>query len=252
MQNTASSKPYSLEALIGEIKAHDIISFDIYDTLIMRKVYVNKDIIRLLALRFSPVLREDFYAARTQAQATLCTGTYPYIEAIYDETARLCPSIKGYESELIAAEIALEKSKTVPRSDVIMVFETAKQLGKMVNIVSDMYFHQETMCSILQLVGISGYHKLLVSSEYKTGKPQHLFEKYLEEIPSSKCLHIGDSWDCDIFPARKLGIDTFRLKMSSEIYEHTENTIAPADLFQRTQIAEYIAEEYNSPFSHLS
>ena len=248
MHNKTGCGDYTPEALIREIEAHDIISFDIFDTLVMRRVYVNKDVFRKMAQQLDPVWGIDFFTARTQAEVALSRETYPYIEAIYADVSRRCPCLKGQETALIADELALERELIVPRKDVVAIFEHAKQMGKMVNIVSDMYFDQDTICSILDNVGITGYDKLLVSSEYQSSKPQHLFEKYLAELPSGCCLHIGDSWECDILPAEKLGIDTFRLKMSTEIYEQVENAIPPTDLQQRTQVAEYVAEKYNSPF----
>ena len=248
MQNKTLCSVYTRDALIREIENHDIISFDIFDTLVMRTVYYNKDVFRQMAQQLDPIWGIDFFTARTQAEATLSRETYPYIEEIYDDVVRQCPCLKGQEAALIAQELALEKAVIIPRQDVVSVFDIAKQLGKMVNIVSDMYFHEDAIRSILDNAGISGYEKLLVSSEYRSSKPQHLFEKYLAEIPAGRCLHIGDSWACDILPAGKLGIDTFRLKMSTEIYEYEENTIPPAELQQRTRVAEYVAEAYNSPF----
>jgi len=248
MQNNTRGNGYSMEALVAAIEDHDIISFDIFDTLVMRKVYVNKDVFRIMAQRLDPVWGIDFFTARTEAEATLSREVYPYIEEIYEDVSRRCPCLKGQEAALIADELALERELIVPRRDVVAVFDLAKQLGKMVNIVSDMYFREDTIRSILDGVGITSYHKLLVSSEYNSSKPQHLFDKYLAEIPEGRCLHIGDSWVCDIIPSEKLGIDTFRLKMSTEIYEYEENTIPPTDLQQRTRVAEYVVEKYNSPF----
>ncbi len=252
MQDKLNRKIYSREALVSAVNAKKVISFDIFDTLVMRKVYINKDIFRLLALRFPEELRDSFYKSRVRAQEVLCAESYPYVEAIYDEVARLCPTVKGHEPELIAAEIELEKEMILPREDVVAIFELAKQLGKTVNIVSDMYFHEDTMRSILTGSGIAGYHGLYISSEYHTGKPQHLFKKYLQDFSAADCLHIGDSWECDILPAQKLGIDTFRLKMSTEIYEYEENTIPPSDLMKRKEVAEYVAVKYNSPFATSS
>lgn len=248
MQNTTRSGVYTMDVLIREIENHDIISFDIFDTLVMRTVYYNKDVFRQMAQQLDPVWDIDFFTARTQAEYSLSRETYPYIEEIYDDVVRQCPCLKGQETALIARELALEKAVIIPRQDVVAAFEAAKRMGKMVNIVSDMYFHEDTIREILENVGISGYDKLLVSSEYRSSKPQHLFEKYLAEIPAGRCLHIGDSWACDILPAGKLGIDTFRLKMSTEIYEYEENIIPPAELGQRTRVAEYVAKAYNSPF----
>lgn len=236
------------EALIRQIEAHDIISFDIFDTLVMRNVYFNKDVFLLLAQELEPALGKVFYNARTNAQAELTAENYPFIEEIYDAASCRCHEMKGREADLIAREIELERQVIIPRSDVVEIFNLAKQMGKVVNIVSDMYFHQETIRQILDDAGISGYQKLMISSEYNTSKPQHLFEVYLNEVPDGRCLHIGDSWECDICPACKLGIDTFRLSVSTEIYEHTENKIVPEDLYQRTSVAEYVAKKYNSPF----
>lgn len=236
------------EALIRQIEAHDIISFDIFDTLVMRNVYFNRDVFLLMAQGLEPALRKVFYYARTNAQAELTAENYPYIEDIYDAASCHCHEMKGREADLIAREIELERQVIIPRSDVVDIFNLAKQMGKVVNIVSDMYFHQETIRQILDDAGISGYQKLMISSEYNTSKPQHLFEVYLKEVPDGRYLHIGDSWECDICPARRLGIDTFKLSISTEIYEHTENAMAPEDLYQRTLVAEYVAKKYNSPF----
>lgn len=249
MQNKTWCSNHTREALISQIEEHDIISFDIFDTLVMRTVYVNKDVFRLLAQKLDPIWDIDFFTARTEAEFNLSRQTYPYIEEIYADVVRRYPCLKGHEDELIAQEIALEKDVIIPRHEMVEIFYLAKKMGKMVNIVSDMYFHEDTIRSILDGVGITGYDKLLVSSEYNSSKPQHLFDKYLAELPEGRCLHIGDSWACDILPSGKLGIDSFRVKMSTEIYEYEENTIPPEDLAERTEVAKYVAERYNSPFS---
>lgn len=248
MQVTTQREVYTREALIRAIEGHDIISFDIFDTLVMRTVYINKDVFRIMARKLDPIWGIDFFTARTQAEFTLSRETYPYIEEIYADVVRRCPCLAGQEETLIAEELDLERSLIIPRHEMVEIFDLAKQMGKMVNIVSDMYFHQDTIRSILDGVGITGYDKLLVSSEYNSSKPQHLFDKYLAELPEGRCLHIGDSQVCDIWPAQKLGIDTFRLKMSTEIYEQAENAVPPDDLDERTRVARYVAQRYNSPF----
>jgi len=239
---------YSRTALVAEIEKHDVISFDIFDTLVMRNVYYNKDVFRLMALQLDPVWGIDFFSVRTEAEQVLSRERYPYIEEIYGYISEKCPCLKGKEGELIELEIQLETDLILPRYDVVAMFDLAKKLNKRVYIVSDMYMHHDTLAAILEKNGITGYEKLLVSSEYNSSKPQCLFEYYLREIPEGTCLHIGDSWACDIIPSGKLGIDSFRLKMSTEIYEFVENTIPPEDLHARIRVAEYVAKKYNSPF----
>ena len=84
-------KDYSRTALVAEIEKHDIISFDIFDTLVMRKVYYNKDVFRLMALQLDPVWGIDFFSVRTEAEQVLSRETYPYIEEIYDYISEKCP-----------------------------------------------------------------------------------------------------------------------------------------------------------------
>lgn len=239
---------YSRAALVEEIEKHDIISFDIFDTLVMRSVYYNKDVFRIMAQQLDPVWGIDFFAVRTEAEWVLSQETYPYIEEIYGYISEKYPCLKGHEQELIEREIQLETDLILPRYEVVEMFYLAQKLQKQVYIVSDMYMHHDTLAAILEKKGITGFQKLLVSSEYNSSKPQHLFEYYLKEIPVGSCLHIGDSWACDIIPSGQLEIDSFRLKMSTEIYEYEENIIPPTDLAERTRVAEYVAAHYNSPF----
>ena len=105
MQMKAQCDVYSREALISAIEAHDIISFDIFDTLVMRNVYVNKDVFRLLAREIDPVWGVDFVTARTEAEFTLSRETYPYIEEIYADVVRRCPCLAGQEEALIRREL---------------------------------------------------------------------------------------------------------------------------------------------------
>ena len=111
-----------------------------------------------------------------------------------------------------------------------------------------MYMHQKDLEDIINNLGIVGYDKIFVSSEYDTSKPQHLFEEYKKEIIAENYLHIGDSFACDIAPSKKIGIDSFRLKTSAEIYEST-GLKPSSDFSERKKQAEFIADEYNSPFA---
>ena len=148
------------------------------------------------------------------------------------------------------SEIQTEREVIIPRKDMVDIFNYCKQSGKKVYIVSDMYMHQKDLEDIINNIGIVGYDKIFVSSEYDTSKPQRLFEVYKKEVVAKSYLHIGDSYACDIEPSAKLNIDSFRLLMSSEIYESLGEK--PSEDFDtRKSQAEFIADKYNSPFSKI-
>ena len=60
-----------------QIEAHDVISFDIYDTLIMRKVFHPYDIFRIVGDEYASHISFDFFAERRRAEVELRTYTDP-------------------------------------------------------------------------------------------------------------------------------------------------------------------------------
>ena len=233
-----------LKRLIGEYEA---ISFDIFDTLVMRTVYFNRDVFRIVAQKYQKEV-PNFYELRVEAEYNLSRTRYPYMEEIYAYIAKECGIDQALATEIMHYEIEVETQVIVPRKEMVEIFNYSKQIGKRVYIVSDMYMHKEDLERIINNIGIVDYDKILVSCEYDTSKPQRLFECYKQEVPADSYLHIGDSFACDIAPSAKLGIDSFRLKMSSEIWEEAGNKPSE-ELETRTEQAQYIAKELNSPFS---
>ena len=239
---------YTLDGLKQLIGEYEAISFDIFDTLVMRKVYFNRDVFRIVAEKYNSVI-PNFYDVRVEAEYTLSRTRYPYMEEIYQYIQEKNNVSKELATEIMLYEIEVEKQVIIPRKSMVDIFNYCKEIGKKVYIVSDMYMHKEDLESIINNLGIVGYDKIFVSCEYDTSKPQRLFDCYKQEIKVQSYLHIGDSYACDIEPSGKLGIDSFRLKMSSEIWE--EKGGKPSENFQeRCQQAEHIAETYNCPFSN--
>ena len=237
---------YTFKGLQNLIAEHEAISFDIFDTLVMRTVYFNHDVFRLVAKKYKDQA-PNFFEARERAEKELSTVTYPYIEEIYDRVAKECSLTDALKTEIMEYEIEVERNVIVARKAIVDIFNYCKNIGKRVFIVSDMYIHKKEMEDIINNIGITGYDKIFVSCEYGSSKPQHLFEKYLNEIKAESYLHIGDSFICDIQASAKVGINSFRLKTSAEIFENLGGTPSN-DLDERCKQGEYICSEYNSPF----
>ena len=238
---------YSYNGLKQLIDGYEAISFDIFDTLVMRTVYFNKDVFRIVAEKYGETV-PNFFDIRVEAEYTLSRTRYPYMEEIYDYIAEKSGISKENATEIMLYEIEVEREVIVPRYEMVDIFNYCKQAGKKVYIVSDMYMHKEDLEKIINDLGIVGYDKIFVSCEYDTSKPQRLFECYKQEITAQSYLHIGDSFACDIQPSGKLGIDSFRLMMSSEIWE--EKGGKPSEDFaERRAQAKELATVYNSPFS---
>ena len=238
---------YTKEGLKALISGYDAISFDIFDTLVMRKVYFNHDVFRIVGKKYAEIL-PDFFDYRVRAERELSRTRYPYMEEIYEHLAKASGISLSVAMEMMQYEMSVEKSVIVPRKDMVDIFNYCKEIGKKVYIVSDMYMHQADLEKIINDIGIVGYDRIFVSCEYDTSKPQRLFECYKKEVTAGSYLHIGDSYACDIAPSALVDIDSFRLKMSTEIWESAGEKPSEC-LEERTQQAEYIADKLNSPFS---
>lgn len=239
---------YSAEKLKKLIDCHDAISFDIFDTLVMRTVYFNKDVFRIVAGNFGQVDAEKFFKWRVYAEFVLSRNGYPFIENIYkivSDKLGLCDELA---ERMMRYEIEVEKKVIVPRQASVEIFNYCKRCGKKIYIISDMYLRCEFLEKILKKFGIFGYEKVFVSCEYNTSKSQNLFRRYLSEVKAKSYLHIGDSEECDIVPSSMVGMDNFRVKTAAELWETAGGTV-PEDLCERGSIAELISDKYNNPFA---
>lgn len=240
---------YSYDGLKQLIEGYEAISFDIFDTLVMRTVYFNHDVFRVVGERYRDSV-PDFFNARVCAEKILSENNYPYIEKIYDYIVKTCGISRKLAKEIMKYEIDVERRVIIARRDVVDIFNYCKKVGKRVYIVSDMYIHKKELEKMINNVGVVGYDKIFVSCEYDTSKHQRLFENYKNEINARSYLHIGDDMLRDIESSAKHGIESFRVMTSAEIWESMGGT-ASDSFDERRKQALYISERYNSPFSVL-
>lgn len=188
------------------IDRHQIISFDIFDTLLLRPYAKPTDLFLHLEKLEST---EDFANARIKAEQIARKNHYDKeditLDEIYNEIERKFVNFKE-------KELALEKQILQPNSEMKEIFEYAKNRGKRVIIVSDMYLSSDFLKSVLEEKGFIGFEKLYVSSKYgKLKYSGNLFKEVLNNLKISpkKILHIGDSEHNDFIMPQKLGISSF-------------------------------------------
>lgn len=154
---------------------------------------------------------------------------------------------------LLELEIEMERKFLKRRDAVCNILECAVSMGKRVFIISDMYMTHDMLAKLLEDFGITGYENLYVSSEYRTAKSEGLFEVVKTELndESLKWVHIGDNVYTDIYPAQKLGIETFRIYGTVELLESSmysgilENVHS---LEENIVSASFAAEAFQDPF----
>ncbi len=243
----------SISELRRMIKEADVVSFDLFDTLLARKVYQYTDVFELVDIRLkgNGVVIPDLAKLRLYAEKELSKVRSPKLIEIYEEVLRTAGVDAISAEEICDIEWDTDTSVMTPREKVFEVFREAVESGKDVVITSDCYYSKEQIGEMLEKLGVSGYKDLLVSSEYDTLKTQYLFDELIKKFPGKQILHIGDDETADIKSAEEHGINTFRLYSGVQlcdalgglgIEEHMSS------LSDRIKVGLFISRIFNSPF----
>ena len=241
------------EELYQKIARADVVSFDLFDTLVMREVLSSMDIAELT----DALLREmgfdiyDFTALRLGTEKRLSKNTAPTLEKLYSDIKKSIPEVFLSPSELAGLEWETDYKTIVPRRSVCEIFDYCICQGKQVYIVTDTYYCLERIEAILEKCNISGYAGIYVSCEYGTGKRQRLFDRLREKEGDRKYLHIGDDEAADIEMASKAGMETFRVYSGEELLDAVGNMgMEPHmdSLAERLKIGMLVAKLFNDPF----
>lgn len=210
-------------ALQQAIDVHPVITFDVYDTLVCRVIYKDRDLWQLVDREYQKrnhVKPIGFYKKRETADHK-ARKTYPYREVTLDEIYEVFADLYGQElaDACKALEIELEINLTFPNDEVIEAYQYALQQGKKVYIISDMYLTDTIIGQVLEHNKITGYNKLFVSCIYRKTKHEGgaLFSAVLEEIQADAkdVLHIGNDAKADIQQSKVVGLDAYLIKPPS-------------------------------------
>ena len=240
------------ESLTKKIHDADIVSFDIFDTLITRKVSSYTDIFELMdhELKRQGIYIPNFAALRLELEKELSRNRAPRLEEIYAELLKRIGGNFISAEQLAECEWTIDSETMIVRDAVCAIFYQLVKEGKRVVITTDCYYKREWLERLLEKYNIKGYEKILISCECGTSKTQGLFD-ILRNATKGTILHIGDDPVADIESAEKRGIATYRLYSGMELFdalggmgiEDCINSIS-----DRIKVGLFIACIFNDPF----
>lgn len=197
-----------LQKLKRKIDKHDIISFDIFDTLVVRPYMHPNDMFSHIGQiekipDFQKIRIDAFFSAVNK----YCKDGNQEVtlDQIYEFVPKQYRYIKDTEQEF-------EYNFIIPNKEMHEVYEYALKSGKRVIIISDMYLPIDLIKKILHKNGYDGYYKLYLSSQIKKLKfTGDLYRFAIDDlkVDPDEILHIGDTMDSDINAAKRVGIDTY-------------------------------------------
>lgn len=197
------------ERAIGQA---EVISFDIFDTLVKRNVakpehvhqLVQREFLRRTGLEI-PEYAERRIKAEHKARKHSCGE-----EISLDDIFSFLHAIpKDWKYILKQIEKKTEMEVCTPSLKMKALYEGALRDGKKIVITSDMYLDEETIEEILHKCGYNKYERLYLSSSYGRCKSRGSIYEVIQKDYAAykgKILHIGDNIKGDYIMPKKKGI----------------------------------------------
>lgn len=208
--------------IFSYIDKKNIISFDVFDTLLCRKTYNPRNVFQIIEKKFNNHFSCNYEFLRDRVFAEYkARENMNGIEIEFDDIYKFFPD--KYNSDMIEwlkkFEIIVE-NKVLYRNDFVYpIYEYAKSKNKTIIIITDMYLNETIIANKLSECGYE-YDKIYVSSTIKkTKRDGSLFKFVLDDLDceSKDVIHFGDSLRSDFINARKNNIFSYHLHKSIKL-----------------------------------
>lgn len=210
-ESSELEKSMDTERLIEKVHSADVVSFDIFDTLIFRPFSAPVDLFSILGEKLEIL---DFKNIRIMQEQLARLDHFEkngnYEVSLADIWNRIEREV-GISAEAgMRQELELEKTLCYANPKMLKLYDSVRQAKKTIVITSDMYLTSDILRDLLHKNGYSGFKEIYVSSEYGASKAEgSLFEILKKKYQGKKILHIGDNAVSDIENAHKAGLETF-------------------------------------------
>ena len=211
------------EKLYLALKKYNYISFDIFDTLISRKIkgpdnlfnVVENRIFKQLGLRIK--FHQVRKLAESELRSRLVKGKDVTIHQIYDKIKELTGLSDDNVDDMMNIEIQTELDFSAPRNDIIELVKKLLTENKKIYLISDMYLTSDIIKTLLARhdFPVSDV-EILVSSDTGLRKDNGTaWDAYKDLIE----IHVGDNEHSDVQLCSKRNIVSYHIMSSSRLFE---------------------------------
>ncbi len=199
-------------AFAAKLAAADVISFDVFDTLLFRPFSHPTDLFLLLGMELQ---YPDFKRIRIEVEARArkkkhdAAGTWEVtLEEIWDAVERET----GIPKEVgIQAEWTWEKKSCYANPYMLCVVEKLQSMGKRLVATSDMYLGRKRIQELLMVCGYSAFSDCFVSCDFGVSKSDGGLYGIMRKKTGGSGIyaHVGDHPVSDGEGARRQGIQAY-------------------------------------------
>ncbi len=197
----------SVDVWVQKLKDYDVISFDMFDTLIFRPLSQPTDVFYLIGERLGIADFKNIRIWAEQDARVRCKEKYGHTEVSLEEIWENLVRDVGNQAEGgMEQEKEIELALCYGNPFMLEVWKRLLKMGKTLIIISDMYLPRKLLASILERNGFSGAEQIYISCEYRKSKASgDLFRLIRREIGKESVIHVGDNPFSDGTMARKNG-----------------------------------------------
>lgn len=233
VKNSSIKQPYidGAESLLSKrieplflaksLMQYDVISFDIFDTLIFRPFTKPTDLFMVLGEKFSYF---DFHKIRIDAEKkarSLSMEINGSREVTLKDIYNVIERETGINAEIgVKTEIDTEIDLCFANPYMKKVYDILKSQNKKIIFISDMYMTSVDLKRILNKCGYENdVENIFVSCDYSVSKGSGELFKTVKNILGNglRYVHIGDNVNSDVISGEKNGFNTIYYKNVNDI-----------------------------------
>lgn len=204
----AKNPQLSTAAYVDRLKAYDVISFDLFDTLVFRPFAVPTDVFFLVGGALGCL---DFKNLRVRAEEKARAKQkkqYGHYEVTLSDIWQTLEKETGISArEGLREEERIERQLCYANPFMLEIWRSLLRMGKKLLVISDMYLPADCIAAILENAGYEGAEKVYLSNVYGKSKADGgLYEEVLKDWPRASLIHVGDNLHSDRDMARKYGL----------------------------------------------
>ena len=150
------------------------------------------------------------------------------LQQIYDQLQAQLHLTPEQKQKLLELELSTEAEFSYANGDVLVLYNTALEMGKRVFFVSDMYLPAAQLERLLQTRGYQE-PEVYVSGEIGHSKHQGDLYQHLAHrlsIKTGQVVHVGDNWRSDIIQARRKGWRAVHYQPAAPVHQRAHELAA--------------------------
>lgn len=194
-----------IEKLLHKVHCSEIVSFDIFDTLLLRNVCEPKDIFKIVEDEYNLKYNNNIDFSYIRIQCEKEAREKSELEDIDIDTIYECIEKRLDSNQCIILkdlEVRIEKKFIKGNHHIKPVYDYAINNNKIVFLISDMYLKKNTIENILNDNGFNGYNDIFISGEVNRSKASGSMYSYIRNNMNidkgKKWVHVGDNYISDV------------------------------------------------------